>query len=118
MCAILPFICAATDGLERVAIPMSDWTQYTPLFLPLEDSRRETSNAKHQDEYLMMFCCCAATILNLRPHERTLANSKDKPACQLARSAKARSRYPPYLSCLFLICSPNWGKMPKFGGIG
>ncbi len=31
------FICASTDGLERLAIRMSDWTPFTPFFQPLEE---------------------------------------------------------------------------------
>ena len=49
------FICAATDGLERVAIRMSDWTPFEPFFQPLEEYLRETKYPEQQDEYLMTF---------------------------------------------------------------
>lgn len=49
------FICASTDGLERLAIRMSDWTAFTPFFQPLEQYLRETDNLKESDEYLISF---------------------------------------------------------------
>ncbi len=49
------FICAATDGLERVAIRMSDWTLFAPFFQPLEEYLWETSNPEQEDEYLISF---------------------------------------------------------------
>ncbi len=49
------FICAATDGLERVAIRMSDWTPFAPFFQPLEEYLHETSDPEQEDEYLMSF---------------------------------------------------------------
>lgn len=49
------FICASTDGLERLAIRMSDWTPFTPFFQPLEQYLRETENLEKSDEYLMSF---------------------------------------------------------------
>ena len=49
------FICAATDGLERVAIRMSDWTPFEPFFQPLEEYLREINYPEQQDEYLMTF---------------------------------------------------------------
>jgi len=49
------FICAATDGLERVAIRMSDSTLFAPFFQPLEEYLRETSNPEQEDEYLISF---------------------------------------------------------------
>ena len=49
------FICAATDGLERVAIRMSDWTPFTPFFQPLEDYLRQISVPEQEDKYLMSF---------------------------------------------------------------
>ena len=49
------FICAATDGLERVAIRMSDWTPFTPFFQPLEQYLREASDLEQEDEYLIHF---------------------------------------------------------------
>ncbi len=49
------FICAATDGLERVAIRMSDWTAFVPFFQPLEQYLRETFDPEKEDEYLNRF---------------------------------------------------------------
>ncbi len=49
------FICASTDGLERLAIRISDWTPFTPFFEPLEQYLRETDNLEKSDEYLMNF---------------------------------------------------------------
>ncbi len=49
------FICASTDGLERLAIRISDWTPFTPFFQPLEQYLRETNNLEESDEYLLSF---------------------------------------------------------------
>lgn len=49
------FICASTDGLERLAIRISDWTPFVPFFRPLEEYLRETDNLEESDEYLMDF---------------------------------------------------------------
>ena len=49
------FICASTDGLERVAIRMSNYTPFTPFFQPLEEYLQESSNPEQSDEYLMKF---------------------------------------------------------------
>jgi hypothetical protein len=51
------FICASTDGLEKVAIRISDWTPFSPFFKPLEEYLRETSNPEQEDEYLKSFLC-------------------------------------------------------------
>jgi Protein phosphatase 2C len=49
------FICAATDGLERVAIRLSDWQPFPPFFNPLAEYLDETAIPEQQDEYLMQF---------------------------------------------------------------
>jgi Protein phosphatase 2C len=49
------FICAATDGLERVAIRLSDWAPFPPFFKPLEEYLEETAQPELADEYLMQF---------------------------------------------------------------
>lgn len=49
------FICVATDGLERVAIRMSDWAPFTPFFQPLEDYLRESDDSEQEDKYLISF---------------------------------------------------------------
>jgi hypothetical protein len=51
----LEFICASTDGLERLAIRMSDQTPFAPFFQPLEEYLRETSDSEQEEEYLMSF---------------------------------------------------------------
>ncbi len=49
------FICAATDGLERVAIRLSDWAPFPPFFQPLEEYLAETPHPESEDKYLMQF---------------------------------------------------------------
>ncbi|MGL6338236.1 MAG: PP2C family serine/threonine-protein phosphatase [Waterburya sp.] len=49
------FICASTDGLERLAIQMSNWTPFAPFFDPLERCLRETKTLEESDEYLTSF---------------------------------------------------------------
>ena len=49
------YIFAATDGLERVAIKMSDFTPFAPFFAPFEEYLQETSNPEKEDTYLMSF---------------------------------------------------------------
>ncbi|PIG94361.1 PP2C family serine/threonine-protein phosphatase [Gloeocapsopsis sp. IPPAS B-1203] len=49
------FICVATDGLEQVAIRMSDGTPFSPFFQPLEQYLQETPNPEMEDEYLSSF---------------------------------------------------------------
>jgi serine/threonine protein phosphatase PrpC len=49
------FICASTDGLERVAIQISNWTPFLPFFKPLEQYLWETSNPEQDDEYIRNF---------------------------------------------------------------
>jgi serine/threonine protein phosphatase PrpC len=49
------FICASTDGLEKVAIQMSDWTPFPPFFKPLEQYLQETTNPEQDDEYIQKF---------------------------------------------------------------
>ncbi|MEH2261071.1 PP2C family serine/threonine-protein phosphatase [Nostoc sp.] len=48
------FICASTDGLEKVAIRLSDWKPFSPFFKPLEEYLHETVNPK-DDKYLTEF---------------------------------------------------------------
>ncbi|MEH2140274.1 PP2C family serine/threonine-protein phosphatase [Nostoc sp.] len=48
------FICASTDGLEKVAIRLSDWKPFSPFFKPLEEYLHETVNPK-EDKYLTEF---------------------------------------------------------------
>ncbi|BAZ12562.1 hypothetical protein NIES4071_43930 [Calothrix sp. NIES-4071] len=49
------FICASTDGLEKLAIRISDWAPFPPFFQPLEEYLRETSDPEKEDEYLSNF---------------------------------------------------------------
>ncbi|MCC5643026.1 protein phosphatase 2C domain-containing protein [Nostoc sp. CHAB 5824] len=49
------FICASTDGLEKVAIRLSDWQPFSPFFKPLEEYLHEPVNPEDEDKYLMEF---------------------------------------------------------------
>ncbi|MFM6245333.1 MAG: protein phosphatase 2C domain-containing protein, partial [Dolichospermum sp.] len=49
------FICASTDGLERVAIRLSDWQPHPPFFKPLEEYLRETEKPENDDNYINDF---------------------------------------------------------------
>ncbi|WP_413176011.1 PP2C family serine/threonine-protein phosphatase [Anabaena azotica] len=49
------FICASTDGLEKVAIRLSDWKPFPPFFKPLEEYLRETSKPEYDDQYVIDF---------------------------------------------------------------
>lgn len=49
------FICASTDGLEKVAIRLSDWEPFSPFFKPLEEYLHEPVNGEEKDKYLMEF---------------------------------------------------------------
>lgn len=59
------FICAATDGLERVAIDMSNWTAFPPFFKPLLEYLEETSEPEQEDVYITSF------LNSARLNERT-----------------------------------------------
>jgi hypothetical protein len=50
-----PFLCAATDGLERVAIRLQDWKPYAPFFKPFEACLRQLPTQAEQQEYLKTF---------------------------------------------------------------
>ncbi|MDZ8262563.1 PP2C family serine/threonine-protein phosphatase [Nostoc sp. ChiQUE01b] len=49
------FICASTDGLEKVAIRLSDWKPFPPFFKPLEEYLHEAVNPEDEDKYLTEF---------------------------------------------------------------
>lgn len=49
------FICAASDGLEKVAIRFSDWTAFPPFFQPLEECLQEETNPEEKQAYLQTF---------------------------------------------------------------
>ncbi|MEH2110254.1 PP2C family serine/threonine-protein phosphatase [Nostoc sp.] len=49
------FICASTDGLEKVAIRLSDWKPFSPFFKPLEEYLHEPVNGEEEDKYLTEF---------------------------------------------------------------
>ena len=49
------FICAATDGLEKVAIKFQDWSAFAPFFQPLEAFLRETQDPEANPDYLEQF---------------------------------------------------------------
>ncbi|MEH2338158.1 PP2C family serine/threonine-protein phosphatase [Nostoc sp.] len=48
------FICVSTDGLEKVAIRLSDWEPFSPFFKPLEEYLHEPVDPK-EDKYLTEF---------------------------------------------------------------
>lgn len=50
-----PFICAASDALERVALRLQDWSPFPPFFHPLEEYLQETAHPEQDDTYLMNF---------------------------------------------------------------
>jgi len=50
----ISFICASTDGLEKVAIKFSDYSPYDRFFNPLYAYLQETTEPK-QEEYLIPF---------------------------------------------------------------
>nr|WP_263627817.1 PP2C family serine/threonine-protein phosphatase [Komarekiella delphini-convector] len=49
------FICASTDGLEKVAIRLSDWKPFSPFFKPLEEYLHEPVNPEEENKYLTEF---------------------------------------------------------------
>jgi hypothetical protein len=51
----LPFLCAATDGLERVAVRLQDWEPFAPFFRPFEDCLTKLPNPTEQHAYLKTF---------------------------------------------------------------
>jgi hypothetical protein len=50
-----PFVCAATDGLERVAIRLHDWQPFEPFFRPFEACLNQLPTQGEQDAYLKAF---------------------------------------------------------------
>jgi hypothetical protein len=50
-----PFICAATDGLERVAVRLHDWYPHAPFFAPFEACLRQLPTQTERDLYLKTF---------------------------------------------------------------
>jgi len=49
------FICASTDGLEKVAINFKDWQPFPPFFNPLEEYMRETAETDEDNQYIIDF---------------------------------------------------------------
>jgi serine/threonine protein phosphatase PrpC len=49
------FICASTDGLEKVAIRFRDWQPFPPFFEPFEAYLRETDEPKTDYQYVDEF---------------------------------------------------------------
>lgn len=49
------FICVATDGLETVAIRLSDMTPFPPFFSPLEEYLKEIIDIENDKEDLIYF---------------------------------------------------------------
>ncbi|MGL5035739.1 MAG: PP2C family serine/threonine-protein phosphatase [Microcystaceae cyanobacterium] len=52
---VIAFICAATDGVEKVAIRYQDWSPFPPFFEPLEAFLQTTQNPEAEAEYLEQF---------------------------------------------------------------
>jgi Protein phosphatase 2C len=50
-----PFLCAATDGLERVAVRLQDWQPYAPFFQPFEECLSKLPTEVEQYGYLKTF---------------------------------------------------------------
>ncbi|MCG6133218.1 MAG: protein phosphatase 2C domain-containing protein [Nostoc sp. LLA-1] len=49
------FICASTDGLEKVAIRLHDGKPFPPFFKPFEEYLQETPNPEEEHQYLIDF---------------------------------------------------------------
>ena len=62
-----PFICAASDGLEKVAIRQKDWSAFSPFFKPLEEYLITTENPETENSYLINFL--DSERLNARTHD-------------------------------------------------
>lgn len=63
----LEFICAATDGLERVALRVRDWEPFAPFFNPLSEYLKETPNPEEDKAYLESFL--DSERLNQKTHD-------------------------------------------------
>lgn len=50
-----PFVCAATDGLEKVAIRFQDWQPFAPFFNPFLQCLRSVPDAADRQAYLETF---------------------------------------------------------------
>ncbi len=50
-----PFLCAATDGLERVAVRLQDWEPFAPFFEPFEECLTKLPTPEEQQTYLKTF---------------------------------------------------------------
>jgi Protein phosphatase 2C len=51
----IPFICAATDGLERVAIRFQDWQPHPPFFHPFAACLSQMESPEERQTYLKTF---------------------------------------------------------------
>ncbi|UJB71307.1 protein phosphatase 2C domain-containing protein [Acaryochloris sp. 'Moss Beach'] len=50
-----PFVCAATDGLEKVAIRFQDWQAFPPFFKPFFECLRSISDPEERQTYVETF---------------------------------------------------------------
>jgi hypothetical protein len=90
------FICAATDGLERVAIiTKANWIPYPPFFQPLEKYIQETNNPEEEDTYISAF-------LNSERLNAKTDDDKTLFLCFFDRPSEARSTESSFLDCLKL----------------
>jgi hypothetical protein len=72
------FVCAATDGLERVALRLSDWSPFSPFFKPFADCLHQAPeqamdylktfldsdrlNARTDDDKTLLVCVYAQEV--------------------------------------------------------
>ncbi|NJM95688.1 MAG: protein phosphatase 2C domain-containing protein [Acaryochloridaceae cyanobacterium CSU_5_19] len=50
-----PFVCAATDGLEKVAIRFQNWEPFPPFFQPFVDCLQRVASSEERQVYLRQF---------------------------------------------------------------
>jgi hypothetical protein len=90
------FICASTDGLERVAIvTRANSTPFVPFFQPLEKYIQETSNPEQEDEYILRF-------LNSERLNARTDDDKTLFLCFFAQQGHVEPKQPRWLDCFNL----------------
>lgn len=105
-------------GVKIAAWVKRSVTQYLDLHFTQNIMLGSDAEINYSDysENLKIFRASPPTDLSYLCYQKVF--NLYKLTFQLAKSAKARSRYFPYRSGLLLIFSPKSGKIPKFGGIG
>ncbi|MBN3963340.1 PP2C family serine/threonine-protein phosphatase [Nostoc sp. NMS8] len=89
------FICASTDGLERLAISFRDWKPFAGFFSPFEEGLKITNNLKQEakdienwmasqevnartdDDKTMLLCLYDGDTQTINNLDKQLINSKD-----------------------------------------